>query len=308
MLGTEAAVAAVVARGARARARSLATAERFGLRVNPDARVGTPVRRRAAARGDPEGAHARCARADPRRAHGGADAAGIGVAVRDACSVLVAEGLSLIFISHKLPEVLRVSRPHRGAAQRQARRDGSRGRGRPREARPSHGRPRRARARGEAARRRRRRVRDARRPRRKARSTDVTLALRAGEITAIAGVSGNGQQALADVLFGMRAAGCRAACASPGARSRRTPRAWVDRRRGAHSRGPAGGRARSVRLPLWENAIAERYRTRFARGAVRPRGAGTAVCARPRRALRRSRGPRASTRRRARCPAATCRS
>ena len=38
------------------------------------------------------------------------------------------------------------------------------------------------------------------------RLNDVSLTLRAGEIVAIAGVSGNGQVALADVLCGVRAA------------------------------------------------------------------------------------------------------
>jgi simple sugar transport system ATP-binding protein len=92
------------------------------------------------------------------------------------------------------------------------------------------------------------------------------LTLRAGEITAIAGVSGNGQQALAEVLFGMRAPD-RGEVRVHGRVLPARPRAWV-----------AAGVARIPEdrqsvglvgaLPLWENAIAERYATRFARHAV----------------------------------------
>jgi simple sugar transport system ATP-binding protein len=95
---------------------------------------------------------------------------------------------------------------------------------------------------------------------------DVSLSLRGGEITAIAGVSGNGQQALAGVLFGTRApdAGTvhvagRVLAADPrdfvAAGVARVP----EDRAGAGLIGP---------LPLWENAIAERYRERFARGLL----------------------------------------
>jgi simple sugar transport system ATP-binding protein len=101
---------------------------------------------------------------------------------------------------------------------------------------------------------------------------DVSLALRAGEITAIAGVSGNGQQALADVLFGLRAPDAGRVRVAGRALAAQ-PRAWIaagvaripeDR----HAVGLVGD------LPLWENAIAEHYGTRFARrGFVRRRAA-----------------------------------
>ena len=93
------------------------------------------------------------------------------------------------------------------------------------------------------------------------RMSNVNLALRAGEIVAIAGVSGNGQGALADLLCGMLTptsgrislhgkpwpAGTTAALRSQG-----IARIPEDRR--------AVGLIGS--LPLWENAVAERLRSR----------------------------------------------
>ena len=79
-----AAVAAVLAPARRARASSPTSPQRFGLAVDPDARVGSAVGRRAPARRDPEGALPRRPHPDPRRADGGADAAGERGAVRHA--------------------------------------------------------------------------------------------------------------------------------------------------------------------------------------------------------------------------------
>jgi simple sugar transport system ATP-binding protein len=94
----------------------------------------------------------------------------------------------------------------------------------------------------------------------------VSLTLRAGEITAIAGVSGNGQQALAEVLCGLRApdAGRVVVAGRPLAAD---PRAWIA---AGVARIPEDRQAAGVigDLPLWENAIAEHYRTRFARRAI----------------------------------------
>ena len=84
MLGTEPLWWPFSRRARRARHSWWNAAQRFGLGVDPDARIGRPVGRRAPARRDPEGAGARCAHPDPRRAHRGADAAGGGVAVRHA--------------------------------------------------------------------------------------------------------------------------------------------------------------------------------------------------------------------------------
>ncbi|MET0204941.1 MAG: ABC transporter ATP-binding protein [Casimicrobiaceae bacterium] len=96
--------------------------------------------------------------------------------------------------------------------------------------------------------------------------TNVTLGLRAGEITAIAGVSGNGQQALADALCGLAAPasgtisiGGRALAARPrdciAANVARIPE---DR----HAVGAIGD------LPVWENAVSEHYADAFARAGL----------------------------------------
>ncbi len=87
----------------------------------------------------------------------------------------------------------------------------------------------------------------------------VSLALKAGEITAIAGVSGNGQLALADVLCGTRAA-TRGSLRLLGEALKASP-AWLvtqglaripeDR----HSVGLVGD------LNVWENAVSERLRS-----------------------------------------------
>jgi general nucleoside transport system ATP-binding protein len=94
---------------------------------------------------------------------------------------------------------------------------------------------------------------------------DVSLDLRAGEIVAIAGVSGNGQGALADVLCGVRRASAGEVLLD-GQPLRASP-AWLvgqgvaripeDR----HAVGVVGD------LPVWENAVAERLRSpAFSRG------------------------------------------
>ena len=101
----------------------------------------------------------------------------------------------------------------------------------------------------------------------------VDLALHAGEIVAIAGVSGNGQQALADLLHGL--------CAPDAGELRllgrampARPREWVQ---AGVARIPADRHAAGAvgDLPLWENAVLERYtRPVFARwGWVRRRAA-----------------------------------
>ncbi|WP_184710359.1 ABC transporter ATP-binding protein [Comamonas odontotermitis] len=93
------------------------------------------------------------------------------------------------------------------------------------------------------------------------RLVDVSLDLRAGEIVAIAGVSGNGQVALADVLCGMRRVGSgtvryqgQPMPASPVALvAQGVARIPEDR----HSTGVVGD------LPVWENAVSERLRSRW---------------------------------------------
>ena len=99
----------------------------------------------------------------------------------------------------------------------------------------------------------------------------VSLALRAGEITAIAGVSGNGQLALAELLCGtLKASG--GTVSLLGAPLRSDP-AWLvgqgvaripeDR----HAVGVVGD------LPVWENAVSERLRSDFSRGPLIRRAA-----------------------------------
>jgi simple sugar transport system ATP-binding protein len=251
-----------------ARARLLAVAQRFGLPVAPDALVGSlsvGERQRveilkALYRG------ARILILDeptavltPQESE----------ALFDTLSQMVAQGLSILFISHKLGEVLRVS--HRVAVLRQGRLVAQA---------PAAG--------TTAAQLAQWMVGHAvqvpqRQPASGAGATvcelagvstpagvrerldQVSLALRAGEIVAIAGVSGNGQVALAELLCGVRSAssgqvrlGGGPLPASP---------AWLV----AHgvARIPEDRHAVGVvgDLPVWENAVSERLRTSaFSRG------------------------------------------
>jgi len=92
----------------------------------------------------------------------------------------------------------------------------------------------------------------------------VSLTLRAGEIFAIAGVSGNGQLALAELLCGTRRAD-KGTFTLEGMAMRADP-AWLVGRGVAripedrHDVGLVGD------LPVWENAVSERLRTSFSRG------------------------------------------
>ncbi|MEO8752773.1 MAG: ABC transporter ATP-binding protein, partial [Casimicrobiaceae bacterium] len=253
-----------------ARARLVATGERFGLRVNPDARVGrlTVGERQRVEILKALYREARVLILDEPTA---VLTPGESESLFATLEQLVTEGLSLIFISHKLPEVLRVSDriavlragklvatvPAAGA-DRASLAELMVGRAVPRPVAQPH-------APGSVV----------------CAITDlavrgeldsVSLTLRAGEITAIAGVSGNGQQALADVLCGLRRPdGGRVTVA--GRVLAADPHAWIG---AGVARIPEDRQAAGVigDLPLWENAIAEHYRTRFARaGMVRRRAA-----------------------------------
>jgi general nucleoside transport system ATP-binding protein len=86
----------------------------------------------------------------------------------------------------------------------------------------------------------------------------VSLALHAGEIVAIAGVSGNGQQALADVLCGLAAPSAGRlrwqAGAMPGTVAQRVQAGIARVPEDRHGAGVVGD------LPLWENAVSEHLR------------------------------------------------
>ena len=270
MLGTES-LWRLSSRRAAARARLVATGERFGLRVDPDARVGRlSVGERQ--RVEILKALYRDARVlildEPTAVLTPQESESLFATLRQ----LVAEGLSLIFISHKLPEVLRVS--DRIAVLRAGKLVATL---------PA----------AEADRERLAELmvgRAVAMPTARAHAPgavvceldgvaiepglgQVTLALRAGEITAIAGVSGNGQALLADVLCGVRAP-THGRVTLAGRAVAATPQAWVA---AGVARIPEDRHAIGVigDLPVWENAMSERYRTRFAcigwvrRGAAR---------------------------------------
>ena len=82
---------------------------RFELRDRPRRPRRGHLGRPAAAGRDPEGALPRRRHPDPRRADRGADAAGGRRALRDPPKTLQREGMSIIFISHKLHEVLEIA-------------------------------------------------------------------------------------------------------------------------------------------------------------------------------------------------------
>lgn len=93
----------------------------------------------------------------------------------------------------------------------------------------------------------------------------ASLALRAGEITAIAGVSGNGQLALADLLCGMRTASAGQVLLD-GQALKPSP-AWLVRQGVARIPEDRHGVGVVGDLPVWENAVSERLRSSaFARG------------------------------------------
>jgi simple sugar transport system ATP-binding protein len=185
-------------------------------------------------------------------------------------STMVKQGLSIIFISHKLPEVLRVS--HRVAVLRQGKLV----------------------AQADAAHATQARLAQwmvghtvddvARRPPRgsgqvlceldsvstpageRDRLDRVSLALHAGEIVAIAGVSGNGQVALAEILCGMRGA-ISGRVTLRGEPIVASPAWLVDR---GVARIPEDRHAVGVvgDLALWENVVSERLRSKvFSRGS-----------------------------------------
>ncbi|KQP22918.1 ABC transporter ATP-binding protein [Pseudorhodoferax sp. Leaf267] len=249
-------------RRAMARTRLLQQARRFGLQVDPDARVASlsvGERQRveilkALYRG------ARILILDEPTA---VLTPGESEALFDTLAQMVAEGLSVIFISHKLAEVLRVSQRiavlRGGKLVAQARSEGVT-QAQLAQWMVGH-------AVAPPARHRAAEVRDAAcvldgvstEGRGHDRLRGVSLTLRSGEITAIAGVSGNGQVALAELLSGTRRA--TAGRLLLGGKPLRPSPAWLVSRGVArvpedrHAVGVVGD------LPVWENAVSERLQS-----------------------------------------------
>ena len=264
-----------VSRKAAMRARLLEAAQRFGLLVQPDARVGDlSVGERQ--RVEILKALVRGARIlildEPTAVLTPQESESLFATLQQ----LVSQGLSIVFISHKLDEVLRVSdriavlRAGRLVATREAA-----GCSKEELAELMVG-------------------RSVRMPQRQGRVPGaevlvldrvgvaggahqalhgVDLRVRAGEIVGIAGVAGNGQETLAGLLCGLLAAGTGQLSVAGQALPPR-PAAWVQ---AGVARIPEDRHAVGVvgDLPLWENAIAERLGTpAFSRfGLVRQRAA-----------------------------------
>ncbi|MGK2897169.1 MAG: ABC transporter ATP-binding protein [Burkholderiaceae bacterium] len=292
MLGTEP-LWRPYSRRAAARARLAQAAQRFGLQVNPDALIAdlsvgerqrVEILKALVPFGRRRGAQVLILD-EPTAVLTPAEAESLFATLRQ----LVAQGLSVIFISHKLDEVLRVS--HRVAVLRGGRlvatlaaKDANKAA----LAALMVGRE------VEAATRTPRAAGDvvcalrgvgvgagagagagAGVPGHGARLEGIALELRAGEIVAIAGVAGNGQQALAGLLFGLRAPDA-GTVELGGEVLPARPRAWV---RAGVARIPEDRQAVGVigELPVWENAVLERYATpAFARAGVTRRAAAQA--------------------------------
>ncbi len=286
MLGTEP-LWQPFSRRAAARAALVQTAQRFGLQVNPDARIAdlsvgerqrveilkalVPVGRKAGARililDEPT------AVLTPQESE----------SLFHTLGQLVAQGLAILFISHKLDEVLRVSHriavlragklvaqmPAAGASKAQLAlamvgREVQRITRTPRAAPATPLLPvcelRGVTVRGPGA---------------WPQLDGIDLALQPGEVVAIAGVAGNGQHALADLLHGLIAADAGTVTLA-GRALPATPRAWVD---AGVARIPEDRHAVGVvgDLPLWENAVLERCSSpAFARWGVVRRAAARA--------------------------------
>ena len=177
---------------------------------------------------------------------------------------MVAKGLSIIFISHKLAEVMRVS--HRIAVLRGGTLVAETRAGDTTQEQLAQWMV------GHAVAMPQRRpaqsvgdpvcvVRDASASAGRERLVQVSLSLHAGEIVAIAGVSGNGQGALAELLSGTRVASS-GSVELLGHPLRTQPARLVEQGvaripEDRHGVGVIGD------LPVWENAVSERLRSRF---------------------------------------------
>jgi general nucleoside transport system ATP-binding protein len=277
MLGTES-LWQLFSRRSAARVRLLQEAQRFGLQVNPDARVGSlSVGERQ--RVEILKALSRGARIlildEPTAVLTPQESDSLFATLQQ----MVAQGLSIVFISHKLDEVLRVS--HRIAVLRQGKlvatmptaqaskaslAEAMVGRQVQMPTRITTAAP--ASPRTPAT----LQLRDATVH---GRLVALNLHVHAGEVVAIAGVAGNGQASLADVLCGE----CALHTGSLSLSGQALPahaRAFVDAGvaripEDRHAVGLVGD------LALWENALLERYRQAdFSRMGVIKRGAAMA--------------------------------
>ena len=95
--------------GDRARAEITRISDAYGFGLDPDDAGRGPRRRRAAARRDPQGALPRRPDHHPRRADRGAGAAGGRRAVRQPARAQAPRATPILFISHKLDEVLAIA-------------------------------------------------------------------------------------------------------------------------------------------------------------------------------------------------------
>ncbi len=253
-------------RRASAREKLLAVAQRFGLPVDPEARVGSlSVGERQ--RVEILKALYRGARIlildEPTAVLTPQESESLFATLAQ----MVAQGLAIIFISHKLGEVMRVS--HRVAVLRAGRLVAQAATRETTQAQLAQWMV--GHAIDEATRHPAEAVGKAvcvidkvccapRGKSRHERLKSVSLTLRQGEIVAIAGVSGNGQAALADLLCGVLAA--QAGSVTLDGEALRAQPAWLVERGVAripedrHAVGVIGD------LPVWENAVSERLRER----------------------------------------------
>ena len=246
-----------------ARSRLLQVAQRFGLMVQPEARIGSlSVGERQ--RVEILKALYRGARIlildEPTAVLTPAEAESL----FDTLGQMVAQGLSIIFISHKLGEVLRVSQriavlragklvalaDASGTTQSQLAQWMVGHAIAPPTRRPTHA------TGADVCVLRAATTAD----RGRDRLVQVSLALHAGEIVAVAGVSGNGQVALAELLCGTRTlvSGTVTLATVP----LRNQPAWLVQQ--GVARIPEDRQAIGVvgDLPVWENAVSERLRSR----------------------------------------------
>lgn len=255
-------------RRAAARARLQALAQRFDLAVDPDARVGelsVGERQRVeilkaltAAEAGSQGTRVLILD-EPTAVLTPQESESLFATLRQ----MVAAGVALVFISHKLDEVLRIA--HRVAVLRAGRLVAEL---------PAAGADKALLAQAMVGREVVAAVRRASQPGAPVcEIPDTGLTLHAGEIVAIAGVAGNGQAALAQRLFGL-AGSAAAPLRVQGRALRARPRDFIA---AGVARIPEDRQAVGLvgDLPLWENAVLERYASpRFARaGFVRRRAA-----------------------------------